>query len=104
MAALRRQGSVVKSLFDVKGARNLQSDLQQDAMAFAEYDMDGNQKLDFEEFYAMLPRLMRERFTPSEIQQLFKAADANGDGEVSVNEFLCVKADSNPLPSPWRSI
>jgi Ca2+-binding EF-hand superfamily protein len=51
----------------------------------------------------MLPRLMRERFTPSEIQQLFKAADANGDGSVSVNEFLCAKSGFQPAPLTLRS-
>ena len=46
VAALKRQGTIVHSLLDVAGARKLQSDVQQDAMLFAEYDMDGNQKLD----------------------------------------------------------
>ena len=131
MALLKRQATTrmaINSLLDVMGARNLQYDVQQDAMSFAEYDMDGNQRLDFEEasfpaglhartlvssvlfdrlpshslthsppsmsaralshvqFYSMQPRLMRERYTPAEIRELFQAADANGDGSVSVNE------------------
>ena len=51
--------------------------------------MAGNMKLDFEEFYAMQPKQVREDYSPDEILQWFQAADVNSDGSLSINEFFC---------------
>ena len=49
----------------------------------------GNQKLDFEEFLAMQPHRVRQQFAGEDIRRWFDAADANGDGVLSINEFFC---------------
>lgn len=49
----------------------------------------GNQKLDFEEFLAMQPLRVRQQFAAEEIRRWFDAADGNGDGVLSINEFFC---------------
>ena len=38
------------------------------ARRFAEHDHDGNQELDWEEFYAMQPRRLRDRYTHAEAE------------------------------------
>ena len=48
----------------------------------------GNQKLDFEEFLAMQPRRVREAYSSDSIEKWFQAADTNGDGTLSINEFF----------------
>lgn len=62
--------------------------MQDAAIGFAECDHDGDQKLDFEEFYAMQPRKVRDTRSGAEIRQWFEAADVNGDGELSLDEFF----------------
>ena len=57
-------------------------------MAFSEEDRDGNQQLDFEEFLALMPSRIREQHTAAEIRAIFDAADPNGDGFLSTNEFF----------------
>ena len=52
------------------------------------FDLDGDQKLDYDEFYTMQPASMRERFSPQTIREWFEEADADGSGHVSLNEFF----------------
>ena len=56
------------------------------AARFAELDQDGNEVLDFEEFYAAQPDATREQFSREEIRGWFDAADDNGDGELTLDE------------------
>ena len=63
-------------------------DVQNAATRFAEHDEDGNMSLDFEEFYAMQPRAVRDQYTAEDIRQWFDAADADGSGDLSVDEFF----------------
>ena len=68
--------------------RNLNVSTLNDATRFAEYDFDGDQKLDFEEFLAMQPKKVRETYAGHEIQAWFDAADTDGNGSLSINEFF----------------
>ena len=60
-------------------------------LRFIEYDADGAQPLDFEEFYAAMPARIREQRDVATIRAWFDAADAaagtRSDGEVSINDF-----------------
>ena len=79
--------------------RRLNQTMISDTHAFAECDLDGNQNLDFEEFLALQPRVVRENFSTEHIRKWFDAADTSGDAKVSVNEFFV--SDSTLLvPSP----
>lgn len=73
---------------DVENSRKLTNDTRLDMTRFAEYDSDGNCKLDFEEFYAMQPARVRNEFTSAQIHEWFDAADLNTDGVLSINEFF----------------
>ena len=55
---------------------------------FAEFDLDGNAALDFEEFYAMQPKAILDRFSVKDIRKWFEHADKDGSGTLSVNEFF----------------
>ena len=44
--------------------------------------------LDWEEFYAMQPRKLREQFSAKEIRAWFDAADSDGNGVLSISEFF----------------
>jgi len=54
----------------------------------AESDVNGDAKLDFEEFYAMQPRSIREAHSQEDVRAWFENADLDGDGVLSVNEFF----------------
>lgn len=71
-----------------RAATTIRNEVNLDAKRFAEYDADGNQALDFEEFLAMMPDRVRSNHSSEEIQQWFKMADTSGDGTISVNEFF----------------
>ena len=53
-------------------------------------DAECNTRLDFEEFFAMQPRRVRELHKPEDIKRWYEAADLDNDGD---REFLC---NSNP--------
>ena len=57
-----------------------------DSRAFAEADGDGNQLLDFDEFLALQPTDVRDKFSVAAIRAWFDAADPAGSGSLSVNE------------------
>ena len=71
-----------------KLAGKLRWDMKQASCRFAEFDRDGNQQLDFEEFYAMLPSSVHASCTDSDVRWWFNSADTDGDGNISVNEFF----------------
>ena len=78
-----------------------------DAYRFAEFDADGDKKLDFEEFLAFLPKRIRDVYTPRDIRAWFDAADTNGDGTLSTNEFFRFSLSSSALrwgANPIKSI
>ena len=57
-------------------------------MRFADFDRNGDQKLDFEEFYALQTKQVRDQYTADEVRVWFEAADANGDGSISISEWF----------------
>ena len=59
-----------------------------DAMRFAQADSDGSNALDWEEFLAMQPPGVRSKYGDGQIREWFVAADGDGDGTVSINEFF----------------
>ena len=75
-AALATRAAIVLAK---KNRHGLMFDSIQDSSRFAEFDLDGNQKLDFEEFLAMQPKLVRESHSSAEIKKWFDGADANGE-------------------------
>lgn len=62
--------------------------IQIDASRFAESDQNGDMQLEWEEFLAMQPKHVRAANSLDEIKSWFKAADLNGNGTVSINEFF----------------
>ena len=73
-----------------KVAASFQQHVQRDAMRFYEADAKGNSdhKLDFKEFLVMQPPAIKKSHTEAEIRGWFDAADTDGDGAVSINEFF----------------
>lgn len=55
---------------------------------FTRFDHDQSQSLDFDEFLAMQPPEVRYSESVETIKGWFDAADLDGDGVLSVNEFL----------------
>ena len=82
--ALQRRPSIIKGT----SLSEFQKHVNLDAINFADYDIDGSSRLDYDEFYAMQPQCIREHYSPSQIQAWAEAADSNGDGHISLNEFF----------------
>ena len=61
---------------------------QKDALRFAEADANSNMQLDFDEFLEMQPKRIRMMYPEETIREWFHAADVDGDGCVSVDEFF----------------
>eukprot|EP00900_Chrysochromulina_parva_P020408 jgi/Chrpa1/2/Chrysochromulina_OHIO_Genome00000045-RA len=63
------------------------------SMRFEEKDRDGDLTLDFEEFHANFPRLVREAVGVEGIRRWFDEADTDGDKTLTKNEFFawCMK-------------
>ena len=70
-----------------QGRRKITRGTKEDVMRFAEVD-DGDQELDFEEFLAMMPRLIRKTHSTEEIRVWFDSADVDGSGLLSINEYF----------------
>ena len=68
---------------DQQQRRKLTNDTKSDFTRFAEADADGNQRLDFEEFYSMQSQYIRDNFSSTDIRSWFDAADDDGDVERS---------------------
>ena len=62
--------------------------IKMDMMMFAEFDKDGDQSLDFDEFYSMMPLNLRQNFTTARIKDWFDPADEDHSGALSLNEFF----------------
>jgi len=55
---------------------------------FAEVDIDGDLRLDFEEFFSLLPRRVRDGHGMDTVREWFRAADSDCNGSLSINEFF----------------
>ena len=73
---------------DKRDAKGALDSVKSSATRFAEADIDGDGKLDFEEFYAMLPHRVRDAHAPEEIRDWFDFADEDRSGSLSINEFF----------------
>ena len=71
-----------------RASRAVQHKTKTDILRFAEYDTDGNQKLDFEEFHAFQPRCILEKFSRDQLRVWFDSADKDGNGTLCLNEFF----------------
>lgn len=67
---------------------NFAQRVQRDALRFAEADLNGDNKLTWDEFLAMQPLCIREMHSEQTIRGWFTAADFDGNGSVSINEFF----------------
>lgn len=73
----------------VKGlAAKVRRQLLIDSTHFSEYDWNSDQKLEFEQFLAMQPELVRQRHSSDDINKWFEFADVNGDGSLCVSEYF----------------
>ena len=81
--ALRRLSTA-----DVGLVRDFSKTAVADSHDMAEYDIDGDQRLDFEEWLAMQPRQLKERLGTDQMRAMFDAVDSDGGGSVSINEHF----------------
>ena len=62
--------------------------MQRSAMEYDAHDVDGDQRLDFGEFCAMVREREDGEHTDEELKARFKALDADGSGQVDFNEYV----------------
>lgn len=84
-------------------------DIARDAgIAFLDADVNGDQKLSWEEFQLCIPANMKENATPEELRDLFDEADADHNGTISIDEYFmwtlnaCVAQAGAGLESVFR--
>lgn len=63
-------------------------EVRQASRAFAEADSNNDHELDFEEFVSLQPRQVQDSLSGEELQAMFQAADIDGGGTISVDEFF----------------
>ena len=76
-----------------KLAKNREDKAMQEAtaeamMRFAEFDTDGDMKLDWDEFLALQTKAIRQKYSEDEIRSWFDVADADGNGSLSISEWF----------------
>ncbi len=52
-----------------------------------EVDEDGNGKIDFNEFYSLMQKRMKDTDIEEELMEAFKVFDRDGDGKISGQEL-----------------
>ena len=62
--------------------------MRRNAMEYDAHDVDGDQKLNFVEFSAMIREREAGEQTDEELMARFKALDADGSGQVDMNEYV----------------
>ena len=70
------------------GEEDFGSGMRRNAMEYDAHDVDGDQKLDFNEFCAMVREREEGDHTESELKERFKVLDADGSGQVDMNEYV----------------
>mmetsp|Transcript_543 Transcript_543/g.1108 ORF Transcript_543/g.1108 Transcript_543/m.1108 type:complete len:173 (-) Transcript_543:281-799(-) len=76
-----------------------------DYRAFAKWDIDQSQSVDFEEFLAIQPKEYMYKYGREEMKKWFDAIDLNGNGEIDFNEFRTMRKRDlgivdEPAPAP----
>ena len=59
-----------------------------DAIRFAEVDVNGDGRLDFDEFLALQPSVLRKEHTEAEFRSWFAAVDTDSSGTISLTEWF----------------
>jgi calmodulin len=69
-------GTVMKSLGQTPSEEDI-------ANMIKEVDEDGNGKIDFNEFYSLMQKRMKDTDIEEELMEAFKVFDRDGDGKIS---------------------
>eukprot|EP00900_Chrysochromulina_parva_P016523 jgi/Chrpa1/24872/Chrysochromulina_OHIO_Genome00026494-RA len=70
------------------GEEAFEGGMRRNAMQYDAHDVDGDQKLDFDEFVAMVREREEGEHTEKELRERFKALDADGSGQIDMNEYV----------------
>ena len=79
----RELGNVMRSL----GQDPTDAELQD---MINEVDLDGNGKIDFDEFQELMAKKMQEKDTDEELMEAFRLFDKDGNGFISADELKAV--------------
>ena len=71
-----------------EGEEDLQAGMRQNAMDYQAHDADQDNKLDFDEFCALVREREAGDHTDEELQARFTALDSDGSGKVDLNEYV----------------
>ena len=81
-------GRSMRRVSDAKHVmKSLVEDQSRDARRFADADINGDQKLDFDEFLALQPARVRKKYTKAQIRSWFDQADLDRSGTLSIAEY-----------------
>ena len=58
------------------------------ALHFLNADTDGSRSLSWEEFECAVPKELKEECSPAQLRAIFDSADADGDGDLTMDEFF----------------
>ena len=58
------------------------------AMAFLEADVDGDQRLDWNEFYSGLPHQVTQKHSKTAIREIFEMCDLDKSGFITMDEYF----------------
>ena len=82
-------GRSMRRVSDAKHVmKSLVEDQSRDARRFADADINGDQKLDFDEFLALQPARVRKKYTKAQIRSWFDQADLDRSGTIDDLEHV----------------
>lgn len=83
-----RPPSEIEDLAGSDEEENFEDGMRQNAMEFDAQDKDQDNKLDLEEFCAMVRSREEGDHTDEELKERFIALDGDGSGKVDMNEYI----------------